>query len=76
MLLACGYVGAFGTSKMVHEFIKSIRFEIDLKFEIAFVDMYAKCRDMNNSLILNAKDKTNGWENEAEQLFYCFASFP
>ncbi|KAH7857940.1 hypothetical protein Vadar_018107 [Vaccinium darrowii] len=39
VLLACGYVGAFGMGKMVHEFIESSRFHIDLKLGTALVDV-------------------------------------
>ncbi|KAH7859175.1 hypothetical protein Vadar_032545 [Vaccinium darrowii] len=49
VLLACAYVGAFGMGKMVHEFIESSRFHIDLKLGTALVDMYGKCRDIDNS---------------------------
>ncbi|KAH7857186.1 hypothetical protein Vadar_009956 [Vaccinium darrowii] len=38
VLLACGYVGAFGMGKMVHEFIENSRFHIDLKLGTALVD--------------------------------------
>ncbi|KAI8567191.1 hypothetical protein RHMOL_Rhmol02G0101300 [Rhododendron molle] len=58
VLLACGDVGALGTGKMVHEFIESRRFEIDLKLGTALVDMYAKCGDIDNSLtVFNAMNK-------------------
>lgn len=58
VLLACGDVGALGTGKMVHEFIESRIFEIDLKLGTALVDMYAKCGDIDNSLtVFNAMNK-------------------
>lgn len=58
VLLACGEMGALGTGKMVHEFIKSSRFKIDLKLGTALVDMYAKCGDIDNSLrVFNAMHK-------------------
>ena len=50
VLSACGDLGALGMGKMVHEYIKRNRIEVDVKLGTSLVDMYAKCGDIDNSL--------------------------
>ena len=50
VLSACGDLGALGMGKMVHEYIKRNRVEVDVKLGTSLADMYAKCGDIDNSL--------------------------
>ncbi|KAI3965292.1 hypothetical protein MKW92_040837 [Papaver armeniacum] len=50
VLSSCGELGALNMGKMIHEYIKRNRIEVDLKLGTSLVDMYAKCGDIANSL--------------------------
>ncbi|KAK9155345.1 hypothetical protein Sjap_002825 [Stephania japonica] len=52
VLSACGEMGALGMGRMVHEYIERNRIEVDVKLGTSLVDMYAKCGDIENSLIV------------------------
>ncbi|KAH7856778.1 hypothetical protein Vadar_005494 [Vaccinium darrowii] len=56
VLLACGYVGAFGMGKMVHEFIESSRFHIDIKLGTALVDIHVGLVDKGMKYFKSMKD--------------------
>ncbi|KAF7149542.1 hypothetical protein RHSIM_Rhsim02G0092600 [Rhododendron simsii] len=58
MIVTCSTNRQSSMGKMVHEFIESGRFKIDLKLGTALVDMYAKCGDIDNShAVFNAMNK-------------------
>ncbi|XP_010052946.3 pentatricopeptide repeat-containing protein At1g74630 [Eucalyptus grandis] len=58
VLAACGDIGALGMGKMIHEYIKRTRIEVDMKLGTSLVDMYAKCGDIDNSLrVFNQMDR-------------------
>nr|DAD20267.1 TPA_asm: hypothetical protein HUJ06_021730 [Nelumbo nucifera] len=55
VLSACGDIGALGMGKMVHEYIERSGIKIDVKLGTSLVDMYAKCGDIDNSLVVFSK---------------------
>ncbi|KAF8031830.1 hypothetical protein BT93_D0903 [Corymbia citriodora subsp. variegata] len=58
VLAACGDIGALGMGKMIHEYIKRTRIEVDMKLGTSLVDMYAKCGDIDSSLsVFNQMDR-------------------
>ncbi|CAL0330712.1 unnamed protein product [Lupinus luteus] len=52
VLSACGNVGALGMGKMIHEYIERNGIEMDVKLGTCLLDMYAKCGDIDNALMV------------------------
>ncbi|XP_072976408.1 pentatricopeptide repeat-containing protein At5g66520-like [Typha angustifolia] len=52
VLSACGDTGALGVGLVIHKFIERNSIEIDLRLGTSLVDMYSKCGDIDNALIV------------------------
>lgn len=52
VLSACGDMGVLGTGKEVHRLIKTDGITVDIKLGTALIDMYARCGDIENSLLV------------------------
>ncbi|KAG0475927.1 hypothetical protein HPP92_012768 [Vanilla planifolia] len=60
VLSACGDMGALGMGKAVHRLIIKSGIQVDVKLGTSLVEMYARCGDIDNSLLafcsMSAKD--------------------
>ncbi|KAL4574226.1 hypothetical protein LXL04_021052 [Taraxacum kok-saghyz] len=52
VLQSCSLLGALNTGKWVHEYIKSNRFDQYVKVNTTLIDMYTKCGDLNNAVLV------------------------
>lgn len=52
LLSAAGDLGALATGRMIHDYVNKNRMEIDVKLGTSLLDMYAKCGDIESSLVV------------------------
>ncbi|GKC76361.1 pentatricopeptide repeat-containing protein, partial [Tanacetum coccineum] len=84
VISACAHIGALDVGKKIHLFIKEHLFNIDFYIGSALIDMYAKCGNLDQSLLVFYKlDEKNlycwnsvidglamhGYANEALKMF-------